>query len=176
MAKSNRMGWPLSTGIRNQFSEELARHRPRGACGHGGGLHQPSANTNRQRVVETGVSEQRDLCRRSLKDTARRANLSATTLKLAPGAGLAPPRDVSRDAWGGGRTSNHRDCKARDRSATALHKCMFSDTPASTSINATSRPRLQRIGPPPWPQRLRLAKRALLFQLRDRRHMLGSLR
>jgi len=41
-----------------------APHRPRGACGHGGGLHQQTAKTDRQRVGEAGVSEQRDLCTR----------------------------------------------------------------------------------------------------------------
>ena len=34
---------------------------------------------------------------------AQRPHLSATSLKLAPGTGLAAPREVSRAAWGGGR-------------------------------------------------------------------------
>ncbi len=33
----------------------------------------------------------------------RSGHLSATSLKLDPGAGLAPPHEVSRAAWGGGR-------------------------------------------------------------------------
>jgi len=41
-----------------------APHRPRGACGHGGGLHQQTANTDRQRDGRGGRVRERDLCTR----------------------------------------------------------------------------------------------------------------
>ncbi len=59
----------------------------------------------------------------------KRAILSATTLKAAPGAGLASnTRGFARRLGRRGKTHTSEICKARDRSEPPLHKCVFSDT------------------------------------------------
>jgi len=45
-----------------------APHPPRGACGHGGGLHQQTAKTDKPRDGRGGRVRERDLCTRSLID------------------------------------------------------------------------------------------------------------
>jgi len=77
---------------------------------------------------------------------AQRPHLSATSLKLDPGTGLAPPREVSRAAWGGGRMiTPNAISKARDRSGPALYK-FSSRTRATRPHQHTTRPRQHNVG------------------------------
>ncbi len=95
---------------RNSARSMTAPQRARGACGHGGGSEKRprkrAGNARARRGPRPGCAAWSNVTyvRGALKTTAaQRPHLSATSLKLDPGAGLAPPRDVSRAARGGGR-------------------------------------------------------------------------
>ena len=128
-----------------------APHRPRGACGHGGGLRQTAANTNRQRDGRGGRVRERDLCTRSLKDDGRAAATpQRDELEAGPGHGPCPTtRRFARRLGRRAKNQNNAISKARDRSGPALYKTRSRTRPPRLH-QRTTQPRLQHIRPPPW--------------------------
>ena len=82
----------------------------------------------------------------SKRTAAQRPHLSATSLKLDPGAGLASPRDVSRAAWGGGRMIKPTRSARPVTDQGQLCISARSRTCATRPHQHTSRPRHQNIG------------------------------
>ena len=80
--------------------------------------------------------------------TAREASLSyaATSLTLDPGTGLAPPRDFSRDAWGGGRKLKPLRSARPVTDRASFTEDPFSDHARLDLINAPPCPRQQNVG------------------------------
>ena len=110
-------------------------------------LQETTAKATDQREGEACVSENVTYVRGASKTTAaQRPHLSATSLKLDPGTGLAGPREPFARRLG--RRANDETnaiSKARDRSGPALYKTR-SRTRATRPHQRTTRPRHQTIG------------------------------
>ena len=114
-------------------------------------LREQAAKITDQREGEACVSENVTYVRGASKTmAAQRPHLSATSLKLDPGTGLAPPREVSRAAWGGGRMITPTRSA---RPVTDQGQLCISSVLGHARLDPINTPRDRDINhqPPPWP-------------------------